>query len=980
MRPSLPMRQRLPLIMAVFAFVPPLAFAAAIVSAAPSGDGPATAEDASAKAPSLLQLAADFEQGDFHGWRHKNNATLSLAKAEKNQALRLQSEFAPFNFTWTTWHFDPHTYEGTVHVRFRVRGDGSGHSLSCYLGTPHPKGKGSLYYANKEQAVVLDFNGWREVSLDLPQFQTPAGGDRQRDLGQVTFLEFMIHADDADNPVNIQLDDIRFTGYTEAELAEKTRQEQQRNQIADEVTAQLGKVRSQLDALDRKLAAAAEQGNDTAPARVYLEALRWCADDVQRYLEAEEHDLLLRAPEMLAALEALAGRPEHVLSHVADAAPEEGDPLHYEKNPYFQKIVEVSQPRSRREQVWAKGRKGYLSIDNAWQFSGMGNRLYTNVWSVTRPASPLRHNPMLVRNSLNLLDTIAQQHTDGDFNTDRTAIYGRDPNINRFCLAPTLNTWCELLENYPELLPEAKRKEIETGLKVLVDYEVETYGLKRLASKPHIKLPTYPNMDVHHILIVQFAHQLWGEPQYAQERDAFVELLSKAVYPDGAFTYIFTQNECFVYHHLNVTFSARFWQLTKNATTLEMLRKTIPFYPYNLEPAGVPEYYTDACWKHYWAGPKAAGPEVIAGLFDDPLNKRAAEISAEVAGYGHGYQAAIAAEFWKPIASKPLPDQYTFFDKNIQGPRGRYGRWSFAGNGRNYGVGYQGKDTFVGCMITDPERRPLPLDAALQVVTTEVRLNHEQNHWRGGRCHSAQEQLTTTLGPDFGTLAVRYTVSKPNWRHEEDILFPWEGTQQWYLSKQRLVGLVALEATEDEKRAAVHGRIRLGMKRDIESDDPTFWRYGKLRIKLHKHNYAEIVGRPSETFYLDEPDRYRSTEITLIDPISHAAQQQGEVDYPRGTRYYFLVEVFPDNVEPAGSVAPIEANETIGFELVEASRRVLLLHNPGAQPAAVNLPLEAGTNQTARLFSDNSGTGKPLAGEGLQITLEPTKHVAVVIE
>jgi ElaB/YqjD/DUF883 family membrane-anchored ribosome-binding protein len=928
--------------------------------------------------PSLLGISCDFEKGDLDGWRHKDNAEISIAESEGKRALRLHSGFAPYEFTWTTRHFEPHTCKGVVHLVFRVRGDGSGHRLSFFLGAPHPEKKRSLYYVNKDQAVTLDFTGWREVSVDLPAFRTPAGGDRERDLQQITFLEFMVHADDASQPLDIQLDDIRFTGYTEAELAEQRRQQAERKEITAEVTASLDEVRKQLDALSGALDEAAKAGKYVDRARVYLAGLRWCADDVQRYLAAEEHDLLLKAPPMLAALRALVDRPEQVLSHVADVAPEEGDPLRYEANPYFQEIIRVTERRARKERFWPKGREGYVAIENAWKFSGMGNRLYTKVWSITRPASPLRHHPMLLRNALNLLDTIAQQHTEGDFNIDRTAIYGRDPNINRFCLAPTLNAWCELLELYPGLLPEAKRKEIEAGLKVLVDYEVETFGLERIASKPHIELPTYPNMDVHHILIVQFAHQLWGEPQYAKERDAFVDMLAKAVYPDGAFTYIYTQNECFVYHHLNVTFSARFWQLTKNPKTLAMLRKTIPYYPYNLEPAGVPEYYTDACWKHYWSGPKAAGPEVIAGLFDDPQNKRAAEISAEVAGYGHGYQAAIAAEFCKPIESQPLPDEYTIFDRNIQGPRGRYGRWSFAGNGRNYGVGYQGKDTFAGCMLTDPERRPLPLDAALQVVTTEVRLDHEQNHWRGGRCHSAQEKLSTTLGPDFGSLAVRYTVSKPNWQHEADVLFPWQGTQQWYLSKDRLVGLVALEATEDEKRAAVHGRIRLGMKREIQRDGPATWRYGKLRVKIHEHNYATILSKPSETFYRDEPDRYRSTEITLIDPKSLAAGEQGEVEYPKGTRYYFLVEVFAEGTKPAEEIALLEGTEAVGFEFREPNRRVVLLHNPNETAISIDQAVGPAEGRAATIYHDNSGEGNSVEAGRLTRQLPPHAQVVVI--
>jgi hypothetical protein len=747
------------------------------------------------------------------------------------------------------------------------------------------------------------------------------------------------------------------------------------NKTAD-TRAALEKTKQALSRLREQLDAQAGQGKYVDVARVYWTALDWCAADVQRLLEAEEPAIAAQAPAMLADLERRLADPKALLSRVLDKAPDEPDRLQAEKNPFFQSILGAVRPMSAKEQTWAKGHKGFLSIPDAWWFAGRGNETYELIWCMTRPHSPLRHQPMLLRNLLSRLDVIAHQHTQGDFNVGRTAIYGRDPNINRFCLAPALDAWNEMSAAYPDLLPPAKRADLEAGLRQLADYQVADYGMPRLAKSAHEKFPAYPNMDVHHLLIMEQARRLWGEPKYTQERDTFFQMLQGAVYPMGAMTYINTQNECFVYHQLNVVFLTRYWKLSGDAKVLELLRKTIPFYPYNLEPAGVPEYYTDACWKHYWAGGDTAGPAVIAALFDDPLNQCAAEICGGIYGYGHGYIAAIAAELWKPLESKPMPDGYTLFDSNIQGPRGRYGAWSFAGNGRDYQAGYQGKDTLVGCMFTDPARRPLPLDAVLQVVTAEVRLNHTDNHWRGGLCHSAQEQLTTTLGPDFGSLAVRYTVSKPNWNHKQDILYPWQGVQQWYLSKSRLVGLVALAATADETRAAVHGRIRLGLKREIQQVAPSCWKYGKLTVKVHDHNYAQIVTLPSETFYLDKPAAYRSTEITLKDPLSLQAGEKGNVTFKKGTRYYFLVEVFPEGSPQAEGVTRIEQGALGGFRFSEPGRQVIVLHNPTDTATDVDYPL-GGAAVKATLYQDHEGKGRPHDGSRLRLRLEPHHHVVL---
>ena len=927
--------------------------------------------------PGLLGQRWDFQDGALEGWRHKQNAEIAIGQDGDNKALRLTSSFAPFRFTWTTRGFASHTAEGVVHVNFRVRGDGSGHRLEVMLGAPKPEGSRSLYYGNKDQAIELDFEGWRDVSLDLERFDTPAGGLRGRDLAGVVFMEFIVFGPDngeAVAPLDLLIDDIHFTGYTAEEKVEIERQRKRRVQITKEVNAGLETVDQKLASLLSELEKRQKDGAFVDVARVYHAALVWCAEDIRRLLEADEFELVEKAPAFLADLKKRVDMPGCVVQHIANAPPDDEDSLRYEDNPYFQSVMKGVHPWTTKEQTWEKGRRGYASIPNAWTFRSLGDRVYAQVWAMTRVGSPVRHNSQVATNALSIFDTVAHQHSKGDFNIDRTASHGRDPNINRFCLAPTLDAWCVLQETYPDLLPALKRADIESGFRELVDYQVEDYGLPRLERTAHEKHPVYPNMDVHHVLIMELAHRVWGDAVFAKERDARLKMLTESVYPMGAWPYINTQNECFVYHKLNVLYMARFWQLTGREAVLEMLWKTIPFYPDNVEPAGLPEYYTDACWKHYWAGAAPEGPDTIAGLFDEPVNKRVAEICAEVQGYDDGQYGAIAAEFFKRLDSKPQRDGYVMFDENIQGPRGRYGNWSFAGNGRDYGVGYQGKDTFVGCVVSDPEARPLPLDAALQIVTTEVRLNHTGNHWSGGRCHSALEKLTTAVGPDFGSLAVRYTVSKPNWHHKEDDLFPWIGTQEWYLSKHRLVGLVALEATAEETRAAVHGRIRLGMKREIERLADDDWKYGSLRIKIHDHNYAAISSEPSETFYLDKPERYRSTEITLRDPLSVAAGEKGDVTFPKGTCYWFLVEVFREGVEAAGEVVRIGEGPVRGFRLLDGDRFVTLLHNACEMSANATLPQK----RAATLYRAEGAATKPVKAKQPSVSLGPHEHIVAI--
>ena len=169
------------------------------------------------------------------------------------------------------------------------------------------------------------------------------------------------------------------------------------------------------------------------------------------------------------------------------------------------------------------------------------------------------------------------------------------------------------------------------------------------------------------------------------------------------------------------------------------------YYPYAVEPGGVPEYYTDSFWKHTWSSVSAIGPEIVAGVTGDGQNKQVANVALQHK-QPDTYYAIYAGSAFRDLPARLQPGPFIRYDRNIEGPRGRFGRFSWAGTTRDYGEGCQGKDTFAGCTLTSEEDVHYPLDAALQVATNQYRLQLDGQRWRSCRFLSQAEQNAVTIG------------------------------------------------------------------------------------------------------------------------------------------------------------------------------------------------------------------------------------------
>ena len=317
-------------------------------------------------------------------------------------------------------------------------------------------------------------------------------------------------------------------------------------------------------------------------------------------------------------------------------------------------------------------------------------------------------------------------------------------------------------------------------------------------------------------------------------------------------------------------------------------------------------------------------------------NRRIANVELKWVKPSH-YYAIYAATLWRDFPEALQRDGYIVYDRNVEGPRGRFGRWSFAGTTRDPGKGAQGRDTFVGAMLTSKEDKPFPLDAALQVVTSQYRLKPGGPRWRSCRCLSANEENAVTVAGNFGALTTRYRIQNVAWGGKST-LTNWEGCQEWLQTPKRIIGTLSICPLADEKAYSIHGRVRLGLKLALEKQADGSFRYGGLRVKLHGHNYADIVTEPSETFYTDPPEKFRSAEIVLRDAASVRSGEKEPLTYSTGTEQFFTVEISPADNPPAAQVKRHELPGGLrALEVTADGQWYMVIHNPNKTPATATV-------------------------------------------
>lgn len=544
-----------------------------------------------------------------------------------------------------------------------------------------------------------------------------------------------------------------------------------------------------------------------------------------------------------------------------------------------------------------KGPEGDIisTPDGGWVAIRVAYEAEKLAMTLCHPESPYAGDPRLVAPMLRrFANAYCYMRPD---NPKRLADFGPTPPLSQMYLL--------LKTVYPDLIPPSRQAAWEAAIRLNCDTILKSREEVFATAQPGT---AYVNCDIKYISGLAYAGELFDDARYRKAAVDGLRLISTAIYPDGASAYIDWQNEVFTYHAILVTELARIAQVTRDPLPLDLLKRTANYYPLSFvmvnDTRGVAEFSTASSWKQNWNG---AVPGEAAMLVERIT----------------GVKQAV-----------PSTENHIVFDRNIDGPRGRFGNFAFVGTGRNLHNDSRGKSTYAGAMVFAKD----DLSAALNLAGTEV--TPKPGDTSRALYNLAQDEYNaTTVTRDFATLSTSHRLSRYRGKPES-----WQGRQLWLFTPTRMVGWVQVESLADQTAAGVAGALELvaapTARQGIESLGQDGFKNGRLVVHIKSHDYAAITADSA-------PAKF--TRIRLVD-TAPGQDAPALRPFPKGTTRFYLAELRAEDASPAEDVHLLElARGLAGFVVKEKGRTYCVVFNSSDQTQVWRMPA---TQTPARLYRD----------------------------
>lgn len=581
---------------------------------------------------------------------------------------------------------------------------------------------------------------------------------------------------------------------------------------------------------------------------------------------------------------------------------------------------------------------------------------------INHPSSRYRFNPQLVQQFFcRIYATSYDYFLHGGTNL---TIPGSTPNAldDWFATGPVIYAWAMANESFGHLIPN-------TFKKFMKDSALRAANAIMLISTT----PRYANRDISYAEILLQAGRFLNDQQLLGKAHNLLSQTCDSIFPDGAFPYIWDQNECVNYHAGNIRSIARIYAMTGDDEAKNCLIKSKDYEAITIEPGNVSEFYTTPAWKTMWnTGHGIDGAEPVASLGRQGVLRTM--INQQNASAGAAASVLFASFYDHGLAAAPIPDQYIVIDRNIQGVRGRFGDFSYGFTGRNVNserVNDPGLITHAGAMTTQAKSKSPDLrllNSALMAVYPKVQIKamrdgQEWNSWAYLRSGTQSVSLVAKGAAAFGA-SNRLQIQTTQARAETDNTgpggqeVPWTSAEVWLALDDRIIGLIETNAESPSKALQVNGRIKLGYGRSGDRVPQELqvlragkeYRYGQLLVRLHEHNYQRVSEAKAGVVRDNPPLDAR--EIVLSD--QQMADNATMHNYlPQDVRY-FVVEIAREGAAPLDLVNILKDNHLRTLIVQKGQKIYQATFNKGIDNASVAIDERINSRQAKILLTKNT--------------------------
>lgn len=468
----------------------------------------------------------------------------------------------------------------------------------------------------------------------------------------------------------------------------------------------------------------------------------------------------------------------------------------------------------------------------------------------------------------------------------------------------------------------------------------------------------YLNMVHHTIPQMAAGYMLTGDRAYLDECEPALEEQLKQMMPNGSFPYRLKlygpnhyETDFGYYHAVDVRAAYLLWVIGRSSRAKEMLKRSVPYYPLNIEPGGHTNDGAAIWWKDQWRNWWPHHIAMVAVAAEDGENAAMAlhcgsmDYFDNVIG-AHAFR--LLAE--KKIAFKPQRTGYFMADPDIRGWRSRfrmpdgsafastvtaspnsYTRTSaMLSNGRNMTALHHARMSF--------RRRPIP-KKAMQFDPDVFNVTS-----RNGVRKSAESGIgnIAAIGID-DAVALRGET----WRKNGQSLWDGRHRELWLIMPQGVAGLLVSSLDKSRSGAEFAHEYRM-IARKAEWNRDSVLLDGTALFRVWQHDFPNRIQEKVRRFVYDPSGRRPDFQLTLSDRErapeekiqsgDSAVKSPAMKQYSAGTMFFSLASFTPSSA-PFRQVTLISKMPVPAFLAVAPDgARWLAAYNP--EDAAADLSFE----------------------------------------